>query len=131
MAKIKSKEDSRNKISLTKRFNIIDYPLFCFKHLNCKPKGDYKFYANFIVRLSKLSNISWNVIEKSPRHGFGTEKIPISNIKPKLPNFITPDVKNLLVFRASGDNRPFIGLRDGNVFHIIFIEEKFGDVYDH
>lgn len=108
-----------------------DYPIFCFRHLCINSKGDHKFYFNFIERLNKLSNLSWTVINASQRHGFGTEKLPVTQIKPTLPQFISPDVKELLVFRANGDNRPFLGLRNGKIFHIVFIEEKFGDVYNH
>lgn len=110
----------------------IDYPVFCFKHLktNCSGK-DYKFYFDFIERLSKISSLSWKEINLTHKHGFGTEKMPVGKIKPTLPPFVTPDVKDLIVFRANGDNRPFLGIRNENVFHIIFIEESFGDVYDH
>lgn len=96
-----------------------------------KSKKDFKFYVDFIQRLKILCNISWNEINISPRHGLGTEKILVKQIKPSLPRFATPDVNDLTVFRASGDNRAFLGLRKGNVFHIVFIEEWFGDVYDH
>ena len=132
MNKIKKKEAQHNKIKIPNSNNTeIDYPVFCFRYLQTKPKKDFEFYADFIERLKKLCNLSWNEINVSPRHGFGTEKIPVNQIKPALPAFVTPDVTDLTVFRANGDNRPFLGLRMGNVFHIIFLEEKFGDVYDH
>jgi hypothetical protein len=132
MAKIKKKETAINKIKIPNENNFeINYPIFCFKHLQTVPKIDYKFYADFIERLKKISNLSWNEISVSPRHGFGTEKIPVKQIKLSLPKFVSPDVTDLTVFRANGDNRPFLGLRDKNVFHIIFLEEKFGDVYNH
>lgn len=57
--------------------------------------------------------------------------MPKESIKVALPGFITPDITHLVVFRANGDNRPFLGLRSGCVFHIIFIEEVFGDIYKH
>ncbi len=109
----------------------LDYPIFCFKHLVLNSGSDYKFYYDFIIRLNKISQLDWNKVNKSHRHSFGTEKIPVKQIKPSLPLIVSPDVKELLVFRANGDNRPFLGLRNGNVFHIVFIEEKFGDVYNH
>ena len=59
------------------------------------------------------------------------EKIPIGKIKPQLPNFITPDIKELHVFRATGSNKVFVGLQQEDVFHIIFIEAEFGQVYKH
>lgn len=130
--RIKSPKSDQEKIKNPLINDVeIDYPVFCFKHLSIKSRGDYKFYFNFIERLNKLSNLSWKQINTTQKHGFGTEKLPVEQIKPDLPQFISPDVKELLVFRANGDNRPFLGLRTGKIFHIVFIEEKFGDVYNH
>jgi hypothetical protein len=130
--KIKKKNFQQNKIkNPTENSGEVDYPVFCFKYLQTVPKRDYEFYANFIERLKKLSNLTWKQIDIADKHGFGTEKMPLTQIKPSLPKFVTPDIDALTVFRADGDNRPFLGLRRGNVFHIIFIEEKFGDVYEH
>ena len=103
--------------------------MFCFRYLLTVSKGDYKFYSEFVERLKKFDNLTWNQINISDRNGFGTEKMPIQQIKLQLPKSITPEITHLLVFRANGDNRPFLGLRNGIIFHIIFIEERFGDVY--
>lgn len=130
--KIKKHNVKNNKIKKpSESNNVIDYPIFCFKHLIIKPKEDHKFYTDFIIRLNKLCNLGWNEINKSHKHSFGTEKIPTYKLKPALPAFISPDIDSLIVFRANGDNRPFLGIRKDNVFHIVFIEENFGDVYDH
>ena len=132
MKKIKKRNTEINKIKIPSQNSIqVDYPVFCFRHLQSEPKKDYKFFADFIVRLKKISSLSWNEILIADRHGFGTEKIPVSQIKSTLPKFITPEISDLIVFRANGDNRPFLGLRNGSVFHIIFFEESFGDVYNH
>ena len=132
MNKIKKRNAETNKIKIPSQNNVqVDYPVFCFRHLQTKAKSDYKFYADFIERLKKISSLNWNEILVADRHGFGTEKIPVGQIKPMLPKFITPEIADLIVFRANGDNRPFLGLRNGSVFHIIFLEEKFGDVYNH
>ena len=37
----------------------------------------------------------------------------------------------LLVLRATGNNHAFLGYRDGSVFQVLFIEYKFGDIYNH
>lgn len=133
MSKIKKNDSQKHKIKTPTPNNIeLDYPVFCFKHLQItKTKTDFKFYSDFIERLTKLCSLSWNDINTSHRHGFGTEKIPVDKIKPDLPKFVTPEVTDLTVFRATGDNRPFLGLRKNSVFHIIFIEENFNDIYDH
>ncbi len=132
MAKIKKKNAQHQKIKVPTGNTVeLDYPVFCFKHLQTVANGDYKFYSDFIERLKKISNLTWNQISVAHRHGFGTEKLPVNQIKPQLPKFITPEISDLIVFRANGDNRTFLGLRNGNIFHIIFLEEKFGDIYDH
>lgn len=129
-SRVKSRNQNKPQISQSKVIEI-DYPIFCFKHLVLNCNGEYEFYYRFIERISKLSGLTWSQINLEHRHGYGHEKMPIKQIKPSIPNFITPDVENLTVFRANSDKRPFLGIRRGNVFHIIFMEEKFGDVYNH
>ncbi len=132
MSKIRKNNVQQKKIKVPSENNIeLDYPIFCFRYLQTEPKGDFKFYSDFIQRLKKLSSLTWNQINVAERHGFGTEKMPVKQIKPQLPRFVTPEISHLLVLRATGDNRPFLGLLNGIIFHIIFIEEQFGDVYDH
>ena len=114
-------------------FSKIDYPLFSFKYLqdtSIKDCKDYKFYRDYIFRLRKLSTLGWKEIQKSDRHSFGTEIISHDMIKPNLPKHITPEV-TLYAMRANGNNLPFIGYREGKIFHVIFIETEFGDIYDH
>lgn len=112
----------------------INYPIFCFKHLQTKSIDgcrDADFFFRFLERLQKLSSLGWEQIRVSPRHSFGTEKIPTNIIKPNLPKFVTADVTHLTAFRANGNNLPFLGIQKGIFFHVIFIESKFGDIYDH
>jgi hypothetical protein len=117
------------------RDSIKNYPKFCFKYLqetSIKNSKNHKFFIDFLFRLKKLSELGWNEINKSPKHSFGTEKISIEKIKQKqLPEIITPDVKKITVFRADGSNKPFLGLRTDDIFHVIFIEANFGDIYEH
>lgn len=132
MPSIKKNNNQQNKIKVPSENNVqLNYPVFCFRHLQPLPNKDHKFYCEFIERLKKLSNLDWKTIDVTQKHSFGTEKIPISQIKPQLPNFVTPEITHLLVFRANGDNRPFLGLRNGSIFHIVFIEERFNDIYNH
>lgn len=144
-AKKSCKNAKKNKIKtvasdLPKKINLsgykneeINYPIFCFKYLqNTSLKEcESEVYKNFVERIRKLSDLGWKEIDKSARHSFGTEKIPISMIKPQLPSFVTPEVESLVCFRYTGNNLPFLGLRFNNVFHVIYIESKFGDIYDH
>lgn len=130
------KEPKQDSIVIGKeKSDELDYPIFSFKHLqdvSYLECGDADFLAKFINRLQKLSNLGWKGIRTSQRHSFGTEQIEYDQIKPKdkIPSFITPETK-FTVFRANGDNRPFLGIQDKNTFHIIFIEAKFGDIYNH
>lgn len=112
-----------------------DYPLFGFKYLKddthkeCKKS---KFFIDFLERLNKLSNLGWKEIEKSDRHAYGTEGIEMGSIIPEvnLPKEFS-NRKKLTVFRATGDNHAFAGIREGNTFHIFYIESEFGNLYDH
>jgi len=110
-------------------------PVFCFRYLQTNSIQDceeHDFFYDFLFRLKQLGELDWATIDKTQRHGFGYEKLPVEQIKPKnLPPIVTADVKNLIVFRASGDQRPFLGIRRDNIFHVIFIESRFGDIYNH
>lgn len=113
----------------------VDHPIFSFRYLRdvsidkCK---DPNFFHDFLMRLQKLSELGWEEIRKSGRHAFGREKIPVDIIKPRrrLPSFVTSEV-DLDVFRATGDNHVFVGIQQGKIFYIFFIEASFGDIYPH
>lgn len=111
------------------------YPVFCFKYLqphSYNKCADSSFFIEFLQRLQKLGSLGWNEIGRSHRHSFGTEKIPLKKIKPKsLPSIVTEDVEELTVFRATGSNLPFLGIRLNDTFQVIFIETNFGDIYNH
>lgn len=102
-----------------------NYPLFCFKYLSetsistCR---DHKFFFEFLIRLQKISQLGWPEIRTAPRHGFGMESISVDQIKPQLPACITPDVRKLHVFRATGDNHPFIGLQIDRIFRVLLLK---------
>ena len=105
---------------------------FSFEYLqeNQAKKKDGKFLHDFLNRLKKLSELGWDEINKSDKHSYGVEPIPVSDfvIKKQIP-ILTDDVKKLSVFRAVGDNRIFAGIRDNEIFYIILIEYIFGDIY--
>ncbi len=128
---IRNNQISYSEIETISRIN---YPLFSFRYLSKSSIEDCKdtsFLFDFIMRLKKLSELGWNEIRKSHRHAYGMEKLPIYKIKEKLPSLITSDVEELSVFRAAGNNLPFIGIQQGKIFHILFIEARFGDIYGH
>lgn len=118
-------------------FAKIDYPLFSFRYLrtvSINKCEDPDFFFKFLQRLKKLSELGWSEIRRSRRHLYGLEHIFKSQIKPDLNcvgEIITDDVEKLHVFRVDSNNHPFVGLQIGRIFHVIFIEANFGDVYDH
>lgn len=125
------KPEETTKVSLQM---AIDYPLFCFKYLDekvsIKKENDINF--SFVKRASKLCQLGWKAIEVSDKHCLGFEYIKKNklNIK-RFPPIVTDEVDEFIVFRYSGNNRPFIGLRRHNIIHVLFIEAKFGDIYNH
>ena len=94
-------------------------------------ENDSHFFLGFLDRLRKLSSLDWNTIWTTHRHSFGTEMIPSSRLKKAASNSMPLDLEKLIVLRATGDNHAFLGYREGNVFQILFIEYRFGDIYQH
>ena len=133
MVRIK-KVEIEDKISKNK-LDSVNYPVFCFKHLqenSLKDCKDVDFLIKFLFRLKSLCQLGWKEIKTSPKHSFGTEQLNISQIKPtNKPSILTPDVKKLTVFRATGDNHAVLGIIKEPIFHVIYIETVFGDIYDH
>lgn len=108
------------------------HPIFCFKYLqknngiqNCT-QDEQRLFLNQIINLSQMT---WDEIERSPRHGMGSEKIDRKSLKVPCPAFITDDVTYLLALRFQA-KKPFLIHRDRFICHVIFIDNGF-DVYDH
>ena len=111
----------------------IDYPLFSFKHLQkVSFDGDVKakFFQDFLLRLKKYSDLGWKQMAIEKRHGYGWEFMPQERMKKQLPAAVTPEVQ-LMVLRSANDNRAMVGFREWNIFHVIFIEANFNDIYKH
>ncbi|MCP4134605.1 MAG: hypothetical protein GY754_26765 [bacterium] len=107
------------------------HPVFCFKYLdkkyglgNCTK--DEK--AALIEKLHYLSQLDWQTIQNSPRHGAGSEKIKQNSIKTGIPAHISKDVI-FYSLRFSG-RKPIVGYKSDFVFHIIWIDNRF-EVYSH
>jgi hypothetical protein len=129
--KVKKQEET---IKISKKPDD-SYPVFCFKYLqpySYNKCSDPEFFIEFLERLKKLGSLGWKGINTAARHSFGYEKIPKKQLKPtSFPPIITEEVKELTVFRATGNNHPFLGIRVNDTFQVIFIETNFGDIYDH
>jgi hypothetical protein len=114
------------------RYNNIDYPIFCFKHLHkdySLSKCEDSEKKNFVSQLVLLSSHTWNDIQLAPKHGLGSEKINLSSIKASLPVSFTEEVKHLLAFRFDG-KKAFVGFRSGFIFHIFYLDRDF-TLYQH
>ncbi|MFB2921939.1 hypothetical protein [Aerosakkonema funiforme] len=106
-------------------------PLFSLRYIN----KDYSLSqctkdekAAFADTLDRLSQLTWNQIKASPRHGLGYEKIERNSINSSIPTHIKDDV-NFIAFRFCG-MAPMVGYRDGAVFYIIWLDRDF-TLYPH
>lgn len=106
-------------------------PKFCLHHLQkgfavtdlTEGRG-----GDFAVRLERLCEHTWKALQQMGKHGLGSEKVTWP-LKPKVPENLTQT--SLWAFRYTGDNRPMVGYRSNDVFHVVWIEDRFGDLYDH
>ncbi len=73
--------------------------------------------------------MTWADIKTAGRHKKGTELMPANKIKPSIPERFQ-DADKFLVFRYSG-MLPMLGVRINDVFHVLWIESSYGQVYDH
>lgn len=106
-------------------------PVFCLQYIqksHCLSDCTQKEKAHFADKLHKLSQLPWNRIISSGRHGLGCEEINRNSIRSGIPSHITED-ETFLAFRFSGQ-APMIGYRRGNVFHIVWIDRNF-KLYNH
>lgn len=115
--------ESRNLLSFSfKELRDISYP---------KAKNDSDFFVDFIQHLRNFCILNWNELRTTQRHGLGTESIEVDSLKEGARSMVPSGLKKLLVLRATGDNHAFLGYRDGSVFQVLFIEYRFGDIYNH
>lgn len=106
-------------------------PLFCLRHLQdpyCVTSCERDDKAAFAVMLKRLSSLTWQEITQAHRKGLGFEKIARSAIKAAVPAGITEDV-NFIAFRFNGQ-KPMVGFRDGEVFHIVWLDRDM-KLYNH
>lgn len=108
-------------------------PKFCFQHLlpahDVNSLKDKDLKAALVDQMQRLSQMSWNDIERAPRHGLGQELIPINRLKINLPETFT-DTQKVHVLRYSG-RLPMVGVRVKEVLHLVAIARTFDDIYDH
>ena len=94
--------------------------------LSCLSKDHKAMFADAIF---KRRNLLWEEIKKTDRHGLGIEKIPKTAIKAPIPNFITEEVTDFLVFRYNG-KCPMVGYRQRDIFFVLWFDHNF-TLYNH
>ena len=108
-------------------------PKFCLHHLQSgfqvSDLLDKDQQSDFALALEKRRSLTWHQLMTAPRLGLGYELMPAREIIPPIPPFFE-DAGRFHVFRYCG-KLPMAGVRVNDVFHIVWIEAKFGDLYDH
>lgn len=87
--------------------------------------------AAFAETLWKLSQMTWQQIMQSPRHGRGAEFIERNRITgAQVPSHVTDDVR-LMALRFHG-KKPMVGYRgkDGVTLFVMFLDRDF-TLYSH
>lgn len=115
----------------------VDYdattPKFCLAHIqkgyDVKSLPDLASKAAFAEALQIRSSMTWRELKVAPRHGLGMELIPKGQIRAPIPEPFQ-DHEKFVVFRYNG-RLPMAGVRILDVFHVLWIEARFGDLYDH
>jgi hypothetical protein len=107
-------------------------PKFCLHHLCDEfdvPALTTAGQAAFAKTLHKLAQLSWKDIHRAPRHGQGTELIPRAQVKARIPTRFE-DTDKFMAFRYDG-KLPMLGVRIRDVYHVLWIEPEFNQLYDH
>lgn len=108
------------------------HPKFCLRFLQrgfdveCLTKD---LRAAFAMTLQQRSALTWTELHQAGRHGQGYEQIPSHTLRAPMPTAFA-DRDRFHVFRYAG-KLPMVGVRAGDVFHIVWIAAGFGDLYDH
>ena len=123
--------------TLSRQSTSVDFnqktPVFCLHHLqsgyDVKALEDKDSQAQLALTLHKCAQMRWIDIHQAGRQGAGTESIPADQIKAPIPPKFS-DQEKFMAFRYKG-KLPMLGVRINDVFHVLWIERQFGDVYDH
>ena len=107
------------------------YPLLSLRYL--QPRFGTQALSSdqcrsFLEKWAKRSMFTWLELSRQGRHGLGYEMLPHSQIHPRPPEFLRRD--EYMIFRHEG-NHPFAGIKIGDVFFVLWIEARYGDLYAH
>lgn len=135
MGRIKPKKPKQGKLVKSQEPPNYDThpPIFSLEKVQqgkyCLSSLDQENKAMFADAIFRRKHLTWNQIKQLPRHGLGTEKISKNQISAPIPNFITEDFEDFLVFRYNG-MRPMVGYRQRNVFFVLWFDHDF-TLYGH
>ena len=106
-------------------------PVFSFQYL--QPGYGIKDCSNddkiaLLNKVYELSQLTWQDINQSHRHGVGKEVIPQEAIHPAIPPCVKEDT-NLIALRYKG-KAPMVGFRENDIFYILWIDFNF-TLYNH
>ena len=107
-------------------------PVFCLAHIDpnfsvtALPE---KNRAEFALALQQRCALNWGQLKQADRRGMGLETIRASSIKGRIPRLFQ-DQEKFVAFRYCG-NLPMVGHRVNDVFHVLWVEGNFNDLYDH
>jgi hypothetical protein len=107
--------------------------VFCLHHLvsgyDIEALSDKDKQAQLALTLHRCAQMRWIDIHQAGRKGAGTEWIPKAQIRAPVPPKFS-DQERFMAFRYMG-KLPMLGVRVREVFHLLWVERQFGDVYDH
>lgn len=133
----KARKPTANEERLQKPSEARDYnqasPVFCLHHLqdefDVRAIGDKDGQAQLALTMHKCAQMQWSQIHQSNRHASGTEWIPAEQIRAPIPPKFADEDK-FMALRYNG-RLPMVGIRINDVFHVLWVERRYGDVYAH
>jgi len=91
---------------------------------------DIKETMEFFRHLRAYGKMTWNELMSHGRHSWGSELLPAERLHVPIPRAYD-DRDQFMVLRWHGDNRPMVGIRDRDVFEILWVAPDFHSVYEH
>ena len=81
------------------------------------------------MALQDRARMTWLQIKMAGRHGLGSENITKGQIRATIPEAFR-GTDQFMALRYH-DKLPMVGVRVKDVFHVLWIEARYGDVYPH
>ena len=106
-------------------------PIFCLHYLDRDyglSKCERNLKVGLIHKLYELSQLTWNQITNTYRHGLGLEIIPYEQIRGRMPTHITNDQRFIAI--RFHQLKPVVGYRNQRIFHILWLDYNMA-LYDH